>query len=273
MRYLAAILAFLVTTLAIAQQPPQQSADQVLAKISEQDPSTKKAKDLLQKMITALGGQAYLNYQTLYREGRTYGFYQGQPNSVGAPFWQYWKYPDKDRVELTKQRDVIYIYNGDKGYEITFKGTAAVEAKDLDTYLRRREHSMETVLREWLKDPKTLIFYEGNGLADQNLVENVTLINKENDSVTIGINPLNNLPLKKSFTYRDTDGLKSTDDEVFANYRLIQGIQTPLSVVRYHNGLMSNQRFYSKVEYNTPIDDSKFQADVTYDPYTLPKKK
>ena len=35
------------------------------------------------------------------------------------------QYPDKERRELTKQRDVIYIYDGDKGYEKTFKGTAA----------------------------------------------------------------------------------------------------------------------------------------------------
>ena len=39
-------------------------------------------------------------------------------------------------MELTKQRDVAYVYNGDKGYEITFKGTAALDAKALTELLQ-----------------------------------------------------------------------------------------------------------------------------------------
>jgi len=34
------------------------------------------------------------------------------------------------RIEVTKQRDIAYLYVGDKGYEITFKGSHAVEKKD-----------------------------------------------------------------------------------------------------------------------------------------------
>ena len=229
---------------------------------------------MLDKMITALGGQAYLTYTTMTQQGRSYSFYQGRPNSVGAPFWRFWEYPDKDRVELTKQRDVVYIYNGDHGYEVTYKGTATMDAKDLDNYLRGRHYGMENVIRVWLKDPATLIYYEGTALADQNLVEQVTLVNKADEAVTIGIDPNTNLPLKKSYTYRDPfDGLKSTDDEIFANYRPIQGIQTALSIVRYHNGLQSAQRFLNKVEYNLPLPETMFDAKVTYDQYKLQDKK
>lgn len=274
MKLVSSILALLLTTSAVGQQPSERTGpDKALAGAAAQDPNAAKAHALLEKMVKALGGEAYLTYTTMTREGRTYSFYQGQPNSAGAPFWSFWKYPDKERVELTKKRDITYIYNDDKGYEITYKGTAAVEAKDLTEYLRRREHSMERIVREWMKDPTTLVFYSGTALADQNMVEQVTLIDKNNDAVIIGIDPNTFLPLKKSYTYRDPmDNLKDTDVEVFANYRPIQGIQTPLSVVRLHNGLMSGQRFFTKVEYNVPIEDSKFQADVNYDPYSLPKK-
>ena len=238
------------------------------------DPTAQKARAMLDKMVAALGGQAYLTYTTMTQEGRTYSFYQGKPNSAGAPFWRFWRYPDHDRVEFTKQRDIVYIYKGDQGYEITYKGTANMDRKDLDEYLRRRQYSMETVIREWLKDPATLIYYSGTALADQNLVQQVTLVNKANDAVIIGIDPNTNLPLKKSYTYRDPfDGLKSTNDEIFANYRLVQGIQTPFSVVSYHNGDQSGQRFINKVEYNTPIADSMFDAKVTYDMYKLNQKK
>lgn len=254
-----------------ASQPP--SSNSVLAGANSHDPSTRKSRELLEKMIAALGSDAYLSYSSMTQEGRSYSFWQGQPNSAGVRFWRFWHYPDKDRVELTKQRDVIYIYNGDNGYELTFKGTAKMDAKELDNYLRARHYSMESITRVWLKDPATLILYSGTAIADQNLVNLVTLVNKNNESVTIGIDPNTNLPLKKTFDYRDSDGLKSTDDEIFANYRLIQGIQTPLTISRFHNGMQTGQRFLSVVQYNVPIPDSMFEAKATYDMYKLPPKK
>ncbi len=249
------------------------SGNSALAPATSQDPNTLKARDLLQKMIAALGGDAYLNYTTMTQQGRSYSFWQGQPNSAGLVFWRFWRYPDKDRVELTKQRDVTYIYNGDNGYEVTFKGTAKMDPKDLDNYLRARHYSMEQVTRVWLKDPATLILYSGTAIADQNMVNLVTLINKNNESVTLGIDINTNLPLKKTYDYRDSDGLKSTDDEIFANYRQVQGIQTPLTISRFHNKMQTGQRFLSVVEYNVPIAESMFEAKATYDMYKLPPKK
>lgn len=279
MTKLTLALALVLTSSSVAQQSatttqaPAPSQNPV-AKSASQDPSTVKARAMLDKMIAALGGQAYLTYSTMTQQGRSYSFYQGRPNSVGAPFWRFWQYPNKDRVELTKQRDVVYIYNGDDGYEVTYKGTANMDRKDLDNYLRGRHYGMDNVIRVWMKDPATLIYYEGTALADQSLVEQVTLVNKENEAVTIGIDPNTNLPLKKSYTYRDPfDGLKSTDEEIYANYRPIQGIQTALSIVRYHNGLQSAQRFLNKVEYNVPLQESMFDAKVTYDQYKLQDKK
>src|SRR5581483_10842282 len=76
------------------------------------DPSAQKARALLDQTIAALGGPAYLNLSDMEETGRTYSFYHGQPNGLGAPFWLFWKWPDKSRVELTKQRDVAYIING-----------------------------------------------------------------------------------------------------------------------------------------------------------------
>lgn len=270
-----------LSALARAQQstPPSANSDKnpagqdkTLAAVAAQDPNTKKAKDLLQKMVAAMGGQAFLTYQTLTQEGRGYTFYQGQPNSLGTVFWRFWRYPDKDRLELTKERDITYIYTGDKGYEITYKGTAAVEPRELSEYLLHRRYSLEQVMRVWMTDPATLVLYEGSGLAEQVFVEQVTLINKNNEAITLGIDPNNNLLIKKSFTYRDYDGLKSTDDELYANYRPEQGIQTAHSIIRYHNGQQSGQRFLTKVEYNVPISEDKFEAKVTYDMYKLKKK-
>src|SRR5512140_623360 len=106
------LLILILATAAVAQttQAPTPSA------APGQDESTRKARAWIDKMIVALGGDAYLNIQDMTQEGRTYGFSHGE-SSGGAPFWRFYKWPDKERLELTKQRDWIIIHNGDKGWE------------------------------------------------------------------------------------------------------------------------------------------------------------
>src|SRR5207302_2990730 len=108
--------------------------------------NARKAKALLDQAIQALGGQAYLNVRDLQLTGRTYSFHHGRPTSNGIQFWRFIQYPDKDRIELTKERDVAQVYNGDKGYEITFKGARTIAEKDLTDYLLYGRSTRETML-------------------------------------------------------------------------------------------------------------------------------
>jgi hypothetical protein len=247
-----------------AMPAPAQNAGPIVP----ENENSRKARAMLQKMIEALGGQAYMNIQSMEQEGRSYSYYNGQPNSGGIPFWRFYRLPDKDRTEVTKQRDVIYINVGDKGYEKTFKGVAAQEPDILKDYVRRHEHSLEIVLRKWLPDPTTALFYDGPAVAEQKPCDTVTLMNAKNDSVTIYIDSNTHLPVKKMFQWRDpTDNLKNTEGEVFDNWRQEQGIPTPHTILLSHNGDTTRQRFITVVRYNTNIPDSMFDVSVTYDPY------
>ena len=195
---------------------------------SAKDVSVQKAKKILDDMITALGGDAYLNIRDMKTEGRGYSFYHGKPNSLGIEFWRFWQWPDKDRVELTKQRDVIELNIGDKGYEITYKGTGTQDEKQLEEFNRRREHSLEWAIRKWLPTPGTMILYEGTAIVEQNLVDQVTILFANNDSVTLAVDPRSHLPVRKTYSWRDPlDRQMDEESEVFGNYRLVQGIQTP----------------------------------------------
>ncbi|MGC2791505.1 MAG: hypothetical protein WA899_05765, partial [Candidatus Sulfotelmatobacter sp.] len=108
--------------------------------------NARQARALLNQAIQALGGPAYLNVHDIEQQGRTYSFYHGN-STGGVQFWRFVEYPDRERIEVTPQRDVAVVYFGQKGYEITYKGPHALEKKDLDDYLRRRRLSLETVLR------------------------------------------------------------------------------------------------------------------------------
>ncbi len=273
MKFLVILL--LLAGAAVAQAPaPAVSASSTSSGISNQnqDPNVRKARDLLNQCIQALGGDAWLNVQDMQEEGRTYSYYQGQPNSLGTEFWLFWKWPDKERVELTKQRDVVYINVGDKGYEVTYKGTAMEEPQSLTEYLRRRKHSLEVVLRQWLKEPNIALFYDGPAVAEQKPAESVTIMNGD-DAVTLFLDADTHLPIKKTFTWRDKERYKNEEAEIFDAWRPEQGIQTPHSIIRARNGDYTNQRFITSAKYNQSLADSMFQASITYDPMQGKRKK
>jgi hypothetical protein len=238
-----------------------QSPSNALGIDQSKDPNAQKARALVQQMVQAIGGEAYLNLKDVEQEGRTSGFYHGNPSGSTAPFWRFIKFPDKERVELTKHRDWILLYTGDQAYEITYRGTKPLDPKDLKEYLQRREYSLDTVLRTWINAPGTAFFYEGDGFVDNRQVDNVSIINSQNQAVTISIDRVNRLPVKKSFKARNLEDRQlDEEEEIYGNYRVEQGFNTAHIITRLKNGEMTSERFLTSVAYNQGLPDSMFVA-------------
>jgi hypothetical protein len=271
------------TAPAAPASPVQPAAAAV--KLNDSD-NARKARAVLDTAIEALGGQAYLTYENRVEEGRYYPLYHGRTDSTGIPYRYYVDYPEKDRFEVLhmkalhiipgtidigdikgKVADIVLIHNGDKGYEITYKGTAAQDRIELQNYLRRRQHSVEWVFRKWMRDPNVALFYEGAKVVDGKETEGVTLLNSQNDSVSVYLDLNTHYPIKISYSWRDPkDRQKNVEDEVYDSYKPVQGIWTPHSITRYYNGESSQQRFITTASYNLKLPDSMFEASVTYDP-------
>jgi hypothetical protein len=242
---------------------PDQTADQDAAK----------AKAILNQGIQALGGDAYLTIRDRESQGRVYSFHNGRPNGSGGLFWSFTEFPDKERVELTKERDIAELYVGNKAWEITYKGPHALEKKDLEDYLRRRRFSLDTVLRTWVNDPTVVLLVDGSAIAAQHQCDQVSLINSRNERVTLYFDSETHLPVKKSFEWRDpVDKQKNLEEEVYENYRPISGIMAPYNVTRFFNGDMSNQRFVNSVTINQGLDPAMFDPNSGYNPNKPVKK-
>ncbi len=220
---------------------------------AEAQTNQKKARAVLDQLIQALGGQAYLNVEDYFAEGRSGSFHNETLVGEGLVY-RYWKWPDIDRIELTKQRDIVELYIGDDAYELTYRGIKALDpAKDdkLRAALLRRHYSLEVVLRKWLNEPGILLLDEGPTLSENHMAEKITIINAKNESVTILVSPDTHLPLEKRFSSRDPR-YRDRDEEstVYGNWRVEQGINTPHIILTKRNGETISQQIYLRVTYN-----------------------
>jgi hypothetical protein len=237
------------------------------AQIPVDQENARKARAIIDEAIEALGGQNYLNIRDREQQGRTYSMHHGQQTSNGVLFWSFSEFPDKERVELTKERDVAELYVGNKGYEITYKGAHPIEEKDLADYMRRRRYSLDIVLRSWVNDPSVVLLYEGAATAAQHPAQQVTLINAKDESVTLYFDTDTHLPVKKSFTWRDpVDRQKNLEEEIYENYRQVSGVMAPYNVTRYFNGDMAGERFMFNVTINQGLNQSMFDPNSGYNP-------
>ncbi len=242
----------LSTTVCCAQQPAASPSATPWA-TPENFANAVKAKKLLDQMIAAMGGDKFLTYTSSTQHGRVGGFYHGRPTGADTEIWGFSQYPDKERIEETAQRDIVELYNGDKGWEVTYKGAHEMSKEELEPYLRRREYRLDVILREWLKDPSVAFFYDGSDIVEAQPVDKVTILNGKNQGVTLMIDSASHLLAKKQYTTRDPGGYRDEDAEVYGNYHLVQGIQTPYTILRSHNGDIVVERFLREVTYNAAL--------------------
>lgn len=225
--------------------------------------NARQARATLDAMVQALGGQAWLKVKNQMRQGNVAAFFHGEPSGGTAEYWECHAWPDHDRIEYSKHRDVVQFYIGQAGTEVTYKGNAPLPQEQVDDFLRRRDHSIETAVKVWLKDPKTILVYEGQRLAERHLADQVTLISPQNEAVTILMDAQTHLPLRRTFQWRDPlykD--KNLDAEEYDDYHLVDGLPTPFTITRFKDDDMNRQLFLDHVKYNQDLSSDFWSVDA-----------
>ena len=231
--------------------------------IDDATKNTAQARTALEAMIKAMGGDTWLNLKNTLREGHVAGFYQGNPDPGTTKVYEFHSWPDHDRIEFTTHRDVVQFYLGREAWEVTYRGKKPLPADQVEDYLRRRDHSVETAVKVWMKDPNTILMYEGQKLAGRHLAEQVTLISAQNEAITIQLDAQTHLPLNRSFQWRDpVYHDKNTDTEEYDGYHDVNGIATPYTITRLKNNDMARQFFLDKVTYNQDLPPDIWSVDA-----------
>ena len=239
---------------------------------SDGNASDPKAMALMTEMVAALGGPKWLAITDVVQEGRTSGFFQGKPTGSIGDFYSLRTVPVSrttpglQRTEYTKKRDVVSILlaNPDQEWEITYKGKRLLPPEEYLTVFRRRDHSLDEAVRVWWHEPGTVLFYGGQKMQERHLVEELTMLDANNDNITIQVDSDTHLPFRVSFTWRDPLYKDKNEDAVeFADYHPVDGLPTALNESYYHNGDMTSQRYLSRVLYNVPVAPDAFDVDAT----------
>ncbi len=231
---------------------------------------------LLDQMVKALGGDAWLNRRDMQATGRSASFFHNEANPYVIEY-DYWRrfpgsgQPEAERLGFLtdksmffpgKKVDVVQIWTPTNGYEVTYRGKAELPKDQVEDYVRRKSHSIEAVINTWLKAPGVMVIAEGTSMVMRRIADKVTVLTANNDAVTIEMDANTHLPLRRSFKWRNPQ-FKDYDEDVeeYDDYHTIQGLPTAFTITRYKNGDMATQRYFVKVQYNVGVANDMFDPD------------
>jgi hypothetical protein len=230
--------------------------------------NSQKARLAVQAAIRALGGPAWLHLRTLRTTGETAFFYQGQPSGAPTAITETAQLPGMWREDLAPGGKVVRIYSipanePPTAWEITYQGKKPLAAEELQSFVRWRQHSLGTILRQWFFDPATLVLDDGRSMDEREPVERVTFLTAANDSATLDLDAESHLPVRLSFRWRDPQFHDVNRDAVeYSNYHAVEGIETAFTVTWSHNGQTVRQRYLRTVQYNRTLPKGIFDPDL-----------
>lgn len=221
--------------------------------------SAAKAKELIQGMIQALGGTAYLSAKDETCAGRAAQFgHSGALNDYDV-FEEFSKFPDKDREEFSKKHNIVQVFNGNQGWELDRGGVTDAPPDSIADNQRETELDLDHILRNRLNEPGMIFRYDGPDTVDLQEAEWVELDDSQGREIRIAIAKLTHLPLRKEVAMRDPQThMRAEEVDYYSNFHPVDGIQIPFQVTHIRNGLKVYQVFYQNCKFNTGLDDSMF---------------
>lgn len=221
--------------------------------------SEAKATQILQAAITALGGDAYLNVQDVTCTGRMTSFDHSGDLAGLENFITYSKPSEKTRQENLPKRNIINVFNGDKGWELDRGGVTEAPPYDIAQFQNNVQKDIDNILRHRIHEAGMIVRYGGFEVSELQPVDWVELLDSDNNTIRIAFSRDTHLPTKKTLEYVDQKTqIKNGEVEYYSNYHPIQGIQTPFQTTRFRNSMKVYQVFFDKCDYNTGVADSLF---------------
>jgi hypothetical protein len=213
--------------------------------------SAAKAKQIIQQLIDALGGQNYLSVHESECEGRLAYFGHNGDLTGYSTFKDYWHFPDKNRTDLYKKGNIIDLYDGDQGWTMDRGGVSEEPATQIADFQEQVKRDVNNLLRLRLKDEGMTFRYGGSGTIDLKPADWVEIVDRDARTFRLGVDRTTHLIVRSIVITRDeTTRERSEETTFYSTYQPQDGVMTPLQVTSDRDGRRTYQAFYTSCKYN-----------------------
>jgi hypothetical protein len=247
---LGAIFLFapLFVSAASAQNPDTMLPEQNVAK----------ARQILNQLIDALGGPAYLEVRERECDGRRAQFGHNGELTGFINFKDFWRYPDKHRTDYSKKRNIIDMFNGNEGWTLDRGGVSEEPAGAISDFQKLVQLSPDNLLRNRLKDPNLNITYAGQDIIDMRPVDWVEVTDGQR-TLRLGIDRTSHLLLHSVVNAINEETQERTQETtIYTNYQRKDGVLVALQISRERDGKRFYQAFYDTCSFNPHLSEDTF---------------
>jgi hypothetical protein len=241
--------------------------------------STAKARAMLQQVITALGGRAYLDARDSDCSGRVAQFGHNGELMGFTPFRDMWLLPDKNRTEyIAKGQNTLFaallgiddlsishggtlitVFNGDQGWMLDKAGVSNEPEDIVKNFVEQVKSGMSNMLRSRMNEDGIEVRYAGSDLLDLKEAEWIEFSDRDRRTLRLAIDKSTHLPLRWAVVTRDPETRERSESVTsYTQYVLNDGIHTPLSISRAQNGRPVSQVYLTSCKYNSNLSPELF---------------
>jgi hypothetical protein len=248
---------------------------------SAQTPAEVKGKKIIDDVIAALGGNAFLNMEDRVESGRAFSYYRDEITglSIAKIYTRYITVaPDKTGVDIAqrerqafgKDEDSFVLFTESGGWNVSWRGAKEIDPPTLERYRQTTLKNIFYILRVRLHEPALIIESRGSDVIDNQPVDIVAITDSQDRVVTVDFNQLTHLPIREEYTRMDPV-YKEQDKEVtlFSRYQDSSGVQWPHQIRRERNGEKIYEIFSESVTINSDLTDDLFSPELN----SAPKKR
>jgi hypothetical protein len=231
-----------------------------------------KSQAIINKALEVVGGQAYLNVQTVIGRGFYSEFKENVPQ-VPMKFVDYLAYPDRERTEFTQSGiKTIQTNDGETGWMFDGgpKKISDQSARQIEEFKRTMRTTVENLLKGWWRKEGGKVTYVGRreaGLAKRN--ETVRLTYPDSFWIEYEFGARDGLPAKIIYkrVRRDMDSgdqVETTEEDVLLKFITVDGVTAPWVIDHFVDGHQTSRVNYEQIQYNQRLADALFAkpADV-----------
>jgi hypothetical protein len=247
---------FLLLGSALAAFAAATSAQNPDTMLPEQN--TAKARQILNQLINALGGPSYLEARERECDGRRAQFGHNGELTGFIDFKDYWRYPDKHRIDYSKKRNIIDLFTGDEGWTMDRSGVSPEPPGAVSDFEQLVKLGVENVLRFGLQDPSLNINYAGRDIIDMRQVDWVEIVAPER-TLRLAVDQSTHLLQHSEVISIDENTQERTQETtIYTNYQRKDGVMVALQISRERNGKRFYQAFYDTCTFNPHFPEETF---------------